>query len=145
MQKLKPICRLIQPAEIECILPLLMQLNTTTSYDVLKERVHEMSTQQYKCVGMYLDNHLIGIAGMWFMTRHYSGRSIEPDHVIIAPEHHNKGYGKILFDWIDTYAKENNYQAVELNSYVRNARSHKFYFNLDFEILGFHFVKNLDK
>jgi hypothetical protein len=77
------------------------------------------------------------------MTRHYSGKSIEPDHVVIDKSFQNRGIGEKLFQWIFAYAKANNYLAVELNSYVRNTRSHKFYYNLDFEIMGYHFVNIL--
>jgi GNAT superfamily N-acetyltransferase len=61
--------------------------------------------------------------------------------VIIDKSYRNKGIGKLLFDWIDQYAKNKNCTAVELNSYVANAPSHKFYYNEGFIIMGFHFVK----
>ena len=133
--------QLISPTEILTALPLLMQLNQKETKETLSERLLEMSTQNYECVGVYDGDKLIGIAGLWFQTRHYSGRSIEPDHVIILDEYRNKGLGKRLFEWIDNYAKSKNCNAVELNSYVRNTASHKFYYNEGFEIMGFHFVK----
>ena len=34
---------------------------------------------------------------------------------------------------------------VELNTYVTNDRSHKFYFNQGYSILGYHFQKELNK
>jgi diamine N-acetyltransferase len=78
------------------------------------------------------------------MTRHYCGRSIEPDHVMIDPAYQGKGIGNQLFGWIFQYARENGYEATELNSYVNNSGSHKFYLNLGYVIKGFHFVKLLD-
>lgn len=125
------------------ILPLLSILNRTTPEDVLRERVIEMSEQNYKCIGLYDHNRLIGICGLWFMTRHYCGKSMEPDHVIIAEEYKNQGLGNQLFAWLFDYAKREGLEATELNSYVENARSHKFYYNLGYEIKGFHFVKKL--
>ena len=102
-----------------------------------------MASQNYKCLGVFEGEKLIGICGLWYMTRHYCGRSIEADHVIILDEYKNKGIGNQLFDWIFDYAKAENIEASELNSYVENPRSHKFYYNLGYEIKGFHFVKNL--
>ncbi|MFK8045288.1 MAG: GNAT family N-acetyltransferase [Crocinitomicaceae bacterium] len=133
--------QLIPPLEIITALPLLMLLNKNETAEVLSERLLEMSTQNYECVGIYDSEKLIGISGLWFQTRHYSGRSIEPDHVIIHEDYRNKGLGKLLFDWIDSYAKRKNCTAVELNSYVANTASHKFYYNEGFAIMGFHFVK----
>ena len=60
-------------------------------------------------------------------------------------EYQSKGLGKQLFEWIFDYAETVGVEAVEQNAYVRNTRSEKFYSNLNFEILGFHFVKRLNK
>ncbi|CDF80510.1 acetyltransferase, GNAT family protein [Formosa agariphila KMM 3901] len=110
---------------------------------LLFERFSEMFGQNYECIGVFNDETLIGICGLWFCTRHYSGRSIEVDHVYIDDEYQSKGIGKQLFSWIYTYAKAKGYEAVELNTYVQNHPSHKFYYNEGFNILGYHFVKKM--
>lgn len=135
--------KLISKKSIEIILPLLKELNTTTSDAVLTKRLQEMVQQHYKCVGLYLNNELIGISGLWFLTRHYCGKTIEPDHVIITKKHRNKGYGKILFEWIYTYAREKSCETIELNTYIENIKSHQFYENEGFKKLGFHYLKSL--
>jgi len=131
----------IEPKDILQIMPLLTQLNKKTPPEILEQRLKEMVQQNYKCLGIYHGSALIGICGLWFMTRHYCGRSIEPDHVMIDPAYQGKGIGKKLFEWIFKYAKANEMEASELNSYVNNAGSHKFYFNLGYTIKGFHFVR----
>ncbi|MBI3133208.1 MAG: GNAT family N-acetyltransferase [Bacteroidetes bacterium] len=131
----------IPPAEIGQIMPLLTQVNLKTPPAVLEARLQEMVQQNYKCLGIYDNGKLIGICGLWFMTRHYCGKSIEPDHVMIDPAYQGKGVGKKLFEWIFAYAKANGIEATELNTYVNNSGSHKFYFNLGYVIKGFHFVK----
>ena len=93
--------KLIDKGDILIVLPLLQELNTTTSESLLKERLLEMSEQNYECVGVYMDDELIGMSGMWFMTRHYCGKSIEPDHVVITTKHQGKGIGKQLFKFRD--------------------------------------------
>jgi len=133
--------KLIHPNNILSILPLLKELNTTTSDDVLKQRVLEMTSQNYKCVGVFLNHKLVGISGLWFLTRHYSGKTIEPDHVVISSEHRSKGLGKILFEWIFNYAKSIGYEATELNTYIHNVKSHNFYENKGYRKLGFHYLK----
>ena len=45
--------------------------------------------------------------------------------------------------WIENYVKGKGYEAIELNTYVQNYPSHKFYYNLGFEILGYHFLKKI--
>jgi len=136
--------RFIEPGQIMTIMPLLTQVNKKTPPDILEMRIKEMVTQNYKCLGIYDGEALIGICGLWFMTRHYCGRSLEADHVMIDPAYQGKGVGKKLFEWIFEYAEVNGIEAHELNTYVNNSGSHKFYFNLGYIIKGFHFVKFRD-
>jgi|SRR5687767_3786207 len=134
----------IQPQDILQIMPLLTQLNTKTAPEILEARLKEMVQQNYKCLGIYEGEKLIGICGLWFMTRHYCGKSIEPGHVMIDPAYQGKGIGNQLFAWIFQFSRENGFEATELNSYVNNSGSHKFYLNQGYVIKGFHFVKFLD-
>lgn len=135
--------KIIPKVDILSIIPLLSLLNTKTPRTILEERVLDMITQNYECVGIYLDKELIGISGLWTLTRHYLGKTIEPDHVIIHPDFRGKNIGKKLFDWIYNYAKQKDYEATELNAYTGNRKSHKFYINEGYEIYGYHFIKVL--
>ncbi len=130
--------------EIPLILPLIQKLmGNQFSDEVLYERFSEMFGQNYECHGIYLDGELAGVFGLWFMTRHYAGRSCEPDHIYIEEKFRSRGLGKKLFDFIYAYAKERGCETSELNSYVSNYRSHKFYLNEGYEIKGYHFLKKL--
>ena len=110
---------------------------------VLENRISEMFSQNYECIGFFLDDKLIGMCGLWFMTRHYVGKSIEIDHFYIEDAHRNKGFGKDFFKWPYLYAEEKQVKTIELNTYVTNHPSHKFYYHEGFNILGYHFLKKL--
>jgi len=126
------------------ILPIMLVYNEDkVEASVLKARFLEMATQNYECVVMYDGDKIIGLAGLWFMTRHYSGKSVEPDHVYILKAYQSKGLGGKLFDWIHDYAKSKGCNTSELNTYVQNYPSHKFYCNHGYEIYGYHFYKTL--
>ncbi|WBX72019.1 GNAT family N-acetyltransferase [Tenacibaculum retecalamus] len=132
----------IDKKDILSILPLLRKVNTTTPDKVLKERVLEMVTYNtYECVGVFDDDLLIGISGLWYSMRHYLGKSVEPDHVIIDETYRGQNLGKLFFKWIYEYTKAKGCEAAELNTYTANRKSQKFYYNEGFEIYGFHFVK----
>ena len=103
----------------------------------------EIFDQNYECFGVYHGEELIGVFGLWFMTRHYAGRSCEPDHVYVKPEYQNKGIGREIFNFIFEYAEKKGCETAELNSYVHNFKSHKFYMNHGFVIKGYHFLKKL--
>lgn len=136
----------ISKESISQIMPLLTIVNTTTPTDILKLRVEEMTTySNYECVGAFDNDKLIGICGLWYSTRHYIGKSVEPDHVVIDETYRGKNIGKQFFTWIYEYTKSKGCEAMELNTYTGNRKSHKFYYNEGFEIYGFHFLKVLRK
>ena len=141
---MQPAFNKILKNEIPRILPLIHKLGGHQfSDEVLQERFEEMFDQNYECFGIFDQHKLVGVFGLWFMTRHYAGKSCEPDHIYIEEDYRSKGIGKKLFEFIYSYAQEKACETSELNSYVSNFRSHKFYFNEGFEIKGYHFLKKL--
>ena len=43
----------------------------------------------------------MGVCGLWFQTRHYSGKSCEPDHVFIKAKYQGLGLGNKMFKFIE--------------------------------------------
>ncbi len=136
--------KIIEKDAISTVIPM-MQILTENKFSdaILESRFAEMVTQNYECAGIYEGDALIGICGMWFCTRHYSGKSVEVDHVYIDDAYRNQGLGRQFFEWIYEYVKQKGCESIELNTYVQNHPSHKFYYNQGFKILGYHFVKKL--
>ena len=121
-------------------------LNATIDTSILLQRQKQMlQFEHYHCFGFYDDEKLVGLSSGWITIRLYSGKQLEIDNVIIHPVQRSKGYGKIFLALLENWAIEHDCQTVELNTYVGNGRSHKFYFNEGYEILGFHFQKYLVK
>lgn len=136
--------KIIPSSEIFSIIPLLRKLgNDTVSEALIKERLQEMMQQNYECLGIFDAEKLIGACGLWFQTRHYAGKSMEMDHVIIDDTYRSQGIGKMLIDFVSDYAKKKSCNWVELNSYVHNFPSHKFFYSQGFVAKGYHFVKEL--
>ena len=136
--------QIIPTQDILTIIPLLTKLNSKTPIELLKERVLEMSElTNYECVGIYIDSQLVGISGLWYTTRHYIGKSAEPDHVILDESLRGQSIGKQFFNWINNHVQNKGCEAIELNAYVSNPKSHKFYYNEGYNIYGFHFLKVL--
>ena len=134
--------KIIEKEQINDVIPLVQKLNDfEVSEDVLRQRFSEMINQNYECAAVYDGKNIIGVCGLWYCTRHYSGRSVEADHVIIDDAYRGQGIGNQFFDWIYKYVSAKGFETVELNTYVGNNPSHKFYYNEGFEILGYHFLK----
>lgn len=136
--------KIISNHDLDLIIPLVFDLNEgRVSKAVLKSRFDEMKHQNYECAVILKDHEPVGVSGLWFCTRHYVGKAVELDHVYIKPKHRNKGLGKQFMDWIYSYVKEKGCNSMELNTYVQNYPSHKFYYNEGYEIWGYHFFRNI--
>ena len=120
------------------------QLNPNLPLEQITEYLNEMFTfPNYHCFGLLSGNTIIGISSGWITVKLYSGKQLEVDNVIIDNTVQSKGYGKQFFKFIEEWAKENSCKSIELNTYISNSRSHKFYYNLGYSILAFHFVKKV--
>lgn len=75
--------RLIPEEEMEKMIPLWQVLNSQIGTKILAERLTEMIQKGYACAGVYDGEKLIGICGIWILTKYYIGRHLEPDNVII--------------------------------------------------------------
>jgi GNAT superfamily N-acetyltransferase len=136
--------KLITNDQIFSIIPLLQALNPTISEPVLRERLIDMVDQGYQCAGVYSDDKLIGICGLWILTKYYVGKHIEPDNVLILEEFRSKGLGKRLMAWVYDYAKSQGCIASELNCYVTNEKGQLFWENEGYKRIGYHYQRPIE-
>ena len=131
-------------AHLEHMLPLAKQLNPHRSLKELKHLQTSMfELPRYKSFGVFDGANLVAISSCWLTTRHYSGKQLELDNVIVDEKYQSKGIGNILLSEIEKWAKSIDCKTIELNTYVQNLRSHKFYYNQGYQLLGFHFQKKI--
>jgi len=136
--------QLLSSKNVDEIVQLTKHLNPTIEMDTLKKRQTEMFQMgNFVCFGLYYNEDLIGISGGWITVRLYSGKQLEIDNFIIDPKIHSKGYGQQFLKAMEKWALDQNCETVELNTYVQNSGSHKFYFRNNFSILGYHFQKSI--
>jgi GNAT superfamily N-acetyltransferase len=136
--------KILSKNDIEDIARLGQQLNPNLTLDQIKNYLLQMfELETYNCFGIFLNDKLVGISSAWSTVRLYSGKQLEVDNVVIDSSQQSKGLGKLFFEFIEDWAKKNEYKTIELNTYVQNSKSHKFYYNLGYSILGFHFWKNI--
>ncbi|MEQ1544285.1 GNAT family N-acetyltransferase [Methyloglobulus sp.] len=136
--------KLIASDQIFSIIPLLQTLNSSISEAILHDRLNEMVDQGYQCAGVYSDNKLIGICGLWIITKYYVGKHIEPDNMLILEEHRSKGLGKQLMAWVYDYAKSQGCIASELNCYVTNEKGQQFWENEGYKRIGYHYQRPIE-
>ena len=134
---------LIPKENISITLPLLSALNPSISQDEIRNRLAEMIETGYECVGVFDEETLVGICGIWTLTKIYVGRHIEPDNVIISPEYRSRQLGQQLMEWVESYARSKGCVASELNCYVSNEAGNKFWQQQGYKVLGLHYQKKL--
>lgn len=121
------------------------QLNPNKTIEELEKGLEQMfQFDNYYCFGLYQNGQLIGISGGWITVRLYSGKQLEIDHFVIDEKTRSNGYGKVFISLLEAWAKENDCKTVELNAYVQSNKAHKFYFQENYSILGFHFQKKIE-
>jgi len=136
--------KLLTEESIHEITVLGKQLNPKLTLEEIRNYLKEMfEFSNYYCFGIFLEENLIGVSSGWVTVRLYSGKQLEVDNVIIDNDIQSKGYGSVFFEFIEDWAKENGCKTIELNTYVKNSKSHKFYYNMGYSILGFHFWKGI--
>ncbi|MCX8473461.1 MAG: GNAT family N-acetyltransferase [Sediminibacterium sp.] len=136
--------RILSKLDVFEISNLGLQLNPDKSFEEIKQYSELMfEMENYICFGLVKNNQIIGISSGWTTIRFYSGKQLEIDNVVISKEHQSKKYGNYMLSFIESWAKERAYKYIELNTLVQNTKSHKFYYNFGFEILGYHFVKKI--
>ena len=138
--------RYLNVGNIPEILPLVQDFTEHKYSDaVLSSRFVALFQHEYDCIGFYYDDNMIGLCGLWYQSRHYSGKSCEIDHLYIKPKYQGQGLGTRFIDWIGGKLQKEGFEALELNAYKENVASHRLYAREGFEHLGFHFVKRLSE
>lgn len=137
--------KLIDPIEhLEKVVELIKQLNPAMDVKSIESIQNEMvKIQHYSCFGLFSNDTLIGISSGWTTVRFYCGKQLELDNVIIDSNLQSNGYGKYFINMMKEWTLKNDYKSLSLNTYIQNSRSHKFYFNEGFKILGLHFEQKI--
>jgi len=131
-------------ADSAAIVPLANKLRPSMSPAEASAYLAEMfALPTYHCFGLWQDGRLVAMSNGWITVRFYSGKQLEVDNVIVDPDLRSQGVGKYFFAHIQEWALQHDCKTIELNTYVQNSKSHKFYFNEGYAILGFHFQKVL--
>lgn len=132
----------LTPEDSDAIVPLANKMRLDIDAEKMRVYLAEMfKFPTYHCFGLWQKGKLVAASNGWITVRFYSGKQLEVDNVIVDPDIRSKGVGKYFFSCIQAWARQNDCNTIELNTYVQNSKSHKFYYNEGYAILGFHFQK----
>jgi GNAT superfamily N-acetyltransferase len=132
--------RELQTDELYMTVPLLSQLYSQVSTELLLTRLAEISGLNWRCVGVFDQNIMIGLSGYWFNTRLYCGKYLYIDHFVIDNKRRGDGVGTQLLAYLKQLAKDKNCEQVCLDTFVANSLAQSFWLRHGFNIVGFHFI-----
>lgn len=137
--------RLVDSDSLPSLIVLLGQLNPGLSPALIETRCAVMlDNRTGKVFGLFSeDEQMLGCATVWITDRIYCGRQAELDNVVIDAAHRSKGLGAVFLCLLEDWAKRQGCLTVELNSYVDNVASHRFYERHGYHWLGRHYQKML--
>lgn len=110
-------------------LELVKQLYPKITLQKYQSYLEEMVPHNYKQLVVFENTICIGLTGFWTGIKLWSGKYIEIDNFIVHSDHRKKGVGKMMTDYIDNLAKEQNCTMIVLDAFTGNFKAHRFYYN----------------
>ncbi len=109
-----------------------------------EQQISEMiEMNDFKMIGAFLNDELVGITGYWILRMLYCGRYIQISSFIVDEEKRGLGIGKKLMRKIEEIGLKLSCEKIILDSYTENKKSHSLYYREGFYIRGFHFMRDL--
>lgn len=132
--------RLLQSEdELKAVAVVLLQLRPQFDLNGLVTRIKMQQKNGYKLAYVVSDGKVVCAAGFVAGYKLAWGKHIYMDDLVTHKKYRSSGAGKCLMEWFKSYAKENGYDQIHLDSSVKRFRSHKFYHKNDFNIASHHF------
>lgn len=124
---------------------LIRQLYPKMSEEKYESFLMEMIPHNYTQIAVFDNDDCIGITGLWFSTKLWSGKYLEIDNFVVHQAYRSKGIGKMIADFIEQKALDLGCTNIVLDAFTTNFKAHRFYYNQGYSPKGFHFVKILDE
>ncbi len=129
--------------ELYPIYDVVKQLRTELSYDEFEDTLYDMRHMEYKMFGLLEKEQLITYAGVAVQTNLYDKRHLFVFELVTDANFHSMGYGKMMLEFLEDYAKTCMCERVVLSSGFARERAHTFYEKNGFEKKGYVFRKTL--
>ncbi|MEH6551698.1 MAG: GNAT family N-acetyltransferase [Pseudomonadales bacterium] len=121
----------------------LKELRPSLQKEGFVDRVRDMYSEGYRLISETKNNDVIAVAGFRILSNFAMGRKLYIEDLVTSEAVRSKGFGKILLDYLESFAKQEGCQVLHLDSGTQRHRAHKFYFTNNLEIFSYHFVKHI--
>jgi len=121
----------------------LKQLRIELSYTEFEDLIYEMRHIEYKMFGLFHRGELYTFAGAAVLTNLSYKRHLFVFDFVTDEKQRFMGYGKLMLDFLEDYAKTAMCQKVVLSSGFEQEDAHAFYHKNSFVKCDYTFVKSL--
>jgi len=129
--------------ELQSVYDVLSQLRVELSYKEFEDLIYDMRHMKYKMIGVIDKEELITYAGVAVQTNFYHKRHLYVFDLVTDEKYRDKGYGKMMLEYLVDYAKMGMCENIVLSSGFAKEKAHKFYEHNGYIKKSFVFLKKL--
>lgn len=131
------------PRLVTDLLPVLAELRTTLTPDVLTAIYAEGHPQGLRFTAAYDDGRCVGAAGWRINANTHVGRKLYVDDLVTTSDARSGGVGRALIAGLSERARDAGCTVLDLDSGVQRHDAHRFYLRERMEISSHHFTLRL--
>jgi GNAT superfamily N-acetyltransferase len=106
-------------------------------------RVRAQQAEGYRLAFVEDEGAVVAVGGFRIYGKLSSGRTMYVDDLVTDEAHRSRGYGKMMLDWLQAYAREAGCETFSLDSGTQRQEAHAFYFRERMRAVAFHFSKKV--
>ena len=136
---------LTTPAELAEAYPVMVELRDHLDKAEYLRRVTLMRDEGYRLLALRDDaGQIVALTGFKIFTTLYAGHTLHIYDLVTASAARSQGYGKAIMEHIYTLGRDNNCDAVTLDSGLQRLDAHRFYeTKAEIHKMGYAFRKDL--
>ena len=130
-------------ADIARCYPVMAELRPHLSAAEFTARVRKQQATGFQLAYLEESGEVRVVAGFRYLETLAWGKILYVDDLVAAEATRSRGHGGKLFDWLVAQAKQNNCDALHLDSGVQRFGAHRFYLARRMDITSHHFALKL--
>jgi len=128
---------------VQDILPLLYKIYPSINPDDIKERLDLVARSDWQCEIIEQEGAIIALSGYRIMHRFCYGKFMYIDHFVVDDAYRGSSTTMSLLDHLVALAERKGCESIILDTFITNSKAQKLWLNNKFQIVGFHFQRQL--
>lgn len=130
------------PEKLACF-QVLRELRLDLREDAFLPQLERQEAQGYQLAFVRHGEQVVAVAGFWINEAFAYGKYMYVYDLVTIGSARSSGHGKLLLDFLKTFAKDAGCVQLHLDSGVQRFAAHKFYLREGFVISSHHFAMDL--